>query len=452
MDLASGLSQVLDDGTYAYLYAAGRVAQVNQAGIQYFLGDALGSVRQLTDAAGELTLAKIYDPYGTVSLSSGDGQSSYGYTGEQQSGDMVYLRSRMYSADTGRFISRDTWAGDANRPLSYNKWAYAYDNTVNLSDPSGMSPDCSTLSGWPHGEQLKCERIIRGIDPDDSSATMHKMELQDKFGAFDFYCALGNLDIPGYRPKNKHEDYGYWFHYMLTLTTNSHSVIDVASLVMGNEVNVKNLETTILPFMAKAFALKGWSEGFYREVGSRARTMTTVDDAIMYAPENGEKTGYTRLSQRNGGLVVIKSKKCQNHPNTCTEKEKRKEIKAGDRTFEDALAAFSTDIKTYHINDGITNAMTAILSRGSGNHRKADPQLDPYDWGNATAYTRSTKLWGKLKVMDYQQNPLGNTDPNEVFFRSQPRDKLSLNDFFILTQLQYKNLCNGACIAPPGSD
>jgi len=56
-------------------------------------GDELGFVRQLTDAAGALTLAKIYDPYGTVSLTSGTGQSSYGYTGEQQSGDLVYLRA-----------------------------------------------------------------------------------------------------------------------------------------------------------------------------------------------------------------------------------------------------------------------------------------------------------------------------------------------------------------------
>ena len=83
MDLASGLTQTLDDGTHATLYGSGRIAQVNTAGSQYFLGDALGSVRQLTDSAGALVLAKSYDPYGVVSATSGTGQSSYGFTGEQ---------------------------------------------------------------------------------------------------------------------------------------------------------------------------------------------------------------------------------------------------------------------------------------------------------------------------------------------------------------------------------
>ncbi len=46
----------------------------------YFLGDALGSVRQLTDSNGNLTLSKAYDPYGTVAQTAGAGQSSYGYT------------------------------------------------------------------------------------------------------------------------------------------------------------------------------------------------------------------------------------------------------------------------------------------------------------------------------------------------------------------------------------
>jgi hypothetical protein len=38
----------------------------------------------------------------------------------------------------GRFTSRDTWGGDANKPISFNRWEYVYGNPVNYSDPAGM--------------------------------------------------------------------------------------------------------------------------------------------------------------------------------------------------------------------------------------------------------------------------------------------------------------------------
>ena len=48
LDLAAGLTQVLADGTETYLYGNGRIAQYDSEA-QYFLGDALGSVRQLVN-------------------------------------------------------------------------------------------------------------------------------------------------------------------------------------------------------------------------------------------------------------------------------------------------------------------------------------------------------------------------------------------------------------------
>jgi hypothetical protein len=51
--LNAGLTQVLDDGTSTYTYGLGRISQTNTV-TEYFLGDALGSVRQMTDTAGEI--------------------------------------------------------------------------------------------------------------------------------------------------------------------------------------------------------------------------------------------------------------------------------------------------------------------------------------------------------------------------------------------------------------
>ena len=54
---------------------------------------------------------------------------------------LIYLRSRYYAPDTGRFLTKDSWQGDYNRPLSLNSWNYVEGNPINLIDPSGMIPE-----------------------------------------------------------------------------------------------------------------------------------------------------------------------------------------------------------------------------------------------------------------------------------------------------------------------
>jgi RHS repeat-associated protein len=137
MDLNAGLTQALSDGTNTYIYGNGRIAQAVGTVTEYFLGDALGSVRQLTNAGGTITYAKVYDPYGVVSSTSGSSQSAYGYTNEYTSQGLTYLRARYYASDTGRFLTRDTWEGDPNSPLSLNRWNYVESNPINYVDPSG---------------------------------------------------------------------------------------------------------------------------------------------------------------------------------------------------------------------------------------------------------------------------------------------------------------------------
>ena len=80
---------------------------------EYFLNDALGSVRQLTNQSGAITYAKAYDPYGVVTSTSGTSSTAYGFTGEQtDASGLTYLRARYYASDTGRFLTRVTWGGD----------------------------------------------------------------------------------------------------------------------------------------------------------------------------------------------------------------------------------------------------------------------------------------------------------------------------------------------------
>ena len=43
----------------------------------------------------------------------------------------------MYAPGMGRFITRDTWEGRSNKPMSFNKWNYVDNNPINRLDPSG---------------------------------------------------------------------------------------------------------------------------------------------------------------------------------------------------------------------------------------------------------------------------------------------------------------------------
>ena len=107
LDLNAGLTQVLNDGTNTYLYGNGRIAQVSTT-TEYFLGDALGSVRQLTNQSGQVTYARAYDPYGTATSTSGPSSTAYGYTGEFTSNELVYLRARLYAPYLNQFAQPDS--------------------------------------------------------------------------------------------------------------------------------------------------------------------------------------------------------------------------------------------------------------------------------------------------------------------------------------------------------
>lgn len=117
-----GLSQVLTDGTDSYLYGLGRIGEYDSTDWMYYMPDALGSVRQIADNNAEILLAQSYEPYSSVLSSYSNTDSNYGFAGEwTDASGMQYLRARYLNTGIGRFISRDTWGGDYNRPMSLNR-------------------------------------------------------------------------------------------------------------------------------------------------------------------------------------------------------------------------------------------------------------------------------------------------------------------------------------------
>jgi RHS repeat-associated protein len=153
-DYAAPLPVVLQAKTGSastqYVYSLGTrpLAEYEAAAWEYLLPDPLGSVRQIADNSGSVTLLKSYEPYGSVLNSQGSATSIVGYAGEQMDAyiKLVFLRARYYSPDTARFLSKDVWQGDYTGPLSLNGWNYVEGNPVNRVDPSGKVP------AWPPGE------------------------------------------------------------------------------------------------------------------------------------------------------------------------------------------------------------------------------------------------------------------------------------------------------------
>jgi hypothetical protein len=76
LDLALDLIRALGDGTNAYLYDLGRIGEEGASGWGYPLGDALGSVRQLTDSSASLALSRSFEPFGALISSKGGGSSA----------------------------------------------------------------------------------------------------------------------------------------------------------------------------------------------------------------------------------------------------------------------------------------------------------------------------------------------------------------------------------------
>jgi RHS repeat-associated protein len=121
-------------------YDSGTPGLSEVEGWAYHHPDALGSVRQLSDATGQVTLARSYTPFGAPLSQVGTGQGSFGYAGEQRdaSAGLTFLRARYYDPATGRFLTRDPYPAYATVPGALHRYAYVGNDPVGRVDPSGL--------------------------------------------------------------------------------------------------------------------------------------------------------------------------------------------------------------------------------------------------------------------------------------------------------------------------
>ncbi|MGH8006877.1 MAG: RHS repeat-associated core domain-containing protein, partial [Candidatus Binatia bacterium] len=106
---------------------------------RFFLPDALGSTVALTDSAGQPQTEYTYAPFGNTTVTGVASTNPFQFTGRENDGltGLYYYRARYYHPILQRFISEDP-IGFAGGDV--NLYAYAFNNPVNFTDPTGENP------------------------------------------------------------------------------------------------------------------------------------------------------------------------------------------------------------------------------------------------------------------------------------------------------------------------
>jgi RHS repeat-associated protein len=102
----------------------------------YFVHDQLGSTRALLNAAGQLSAAYNYGPFGQLLSHTGSATTALTYAaGHQDPTGLIYLVNRYLDPATGVFLTVDPALAMTGQPYSY-----ADGDPVNSADPTGLWP------------------------------------------------------------------------------------------------------------------------------------------------------------------------------------------------------------------------------------------------------------------------------------------------------------------------
>jgi RHS repeat-associated protein len=135
--------------------------------------DHLGSIRLVTDQAGEVVRRTSYWPFGTVARRFGQNVRGLPevFAGLELEGDLYLAGTRYYDARIGRFLAADAVAPVGTNPQILNRYSYARNNPIILADPNGDNPFLIIvgISALLHGLQAGIESnwnfgaVLRGV-------------------------------------------------------------------------------------------------------------------------------------------------------------------------------------------------------------------------------------------------------------------------------------------------
>jgi RHS repeat-associated protein len=128
----------------------------------YFHPDALGTPETLTDASGTVT-HQSFDPFGARPDGSATLATRIGYTGQHQDDDLalIDMGGRVYDPLAGRFTTADPVLQAPYSSQGQNRYAYVFNDPINLTDPSGFSADGVGAGGGAFAGELLIGGLAR---------------------------------------------------------------------------------------------------------------------------------------------------------------------------------------------------------------------------------------------------------------------------------------------------
>ncbi|MBZ5509013.1 MAG: FG-GAP-like repeat-containing protein [Acidobacteriia bacterium] len=136
---------------------AGLLASLDASGTKYHLRDHL-SPRMITDSAGNTAGQQGHFPFGELWYSSNTTTKRRftNYENDPESGN-DYAMARFYINRLCRFNSPDALGGTIADPRSLNRYAYASNDPINITDPLGLAP-CN-MNALVKGGQLSAGQL-----------------------------------------------------------------------------------------------------------------------------------------------------------------------------------------------------------------------------------------------------------------------------------------------------
>ncbi len=180
------IADVIDNQFYeanCYIRGTNLVAKYNfwngkKSEYTYYTQNAHGDVVNLTDKDGKVTKSYKYDAFGVEKNIDKNDTNAFRYCGEYYDKETatVYLRARNYNPSTGRFISRDSFAGRKSDPLSLNIYTYCHNNPIIYIDPTG---NVISLAGLPTEQEYTLSYLQQLTDyplnyDDNGNVTINK--------------------------------------------------------------------------------------------------------------------------------------------------------------------------------------------------------------------------------------------------------------------------------------
>ena len=161
----------------------------------FYHTDALGSVLATSKSDRTIAARYDYDAWGNEVNNTDTSDNPIGYTGHQMDRSsegktgLIYANARYLDPDTGRFLSFDPFEGYDDKPVSLNKYLYAYQNPTRYVDPNGwdsvpmVSPAYANPAVGLGADALytsadRAARVLRGENLDFSNPEFYQNEYQ----------------------------------------------------------------------------------------------------------------------------------------------------------------------------------------------------------------------------------------------------------------------------------